>query len=105
MASKRLLAVVTALILAGAGLASPAGVTLSHLEQIEQFIVNEDWALLSAYLEQHPELLDGDTPLAVELQAFVRAVDEAVATGTTISALSTTGIPDIDVVEAMIDSY
>ena len=102
MASKRMIVIVTALILSAGVVPSQAAYTLSQLEQIEQFILNGQWALLKAYLDANPDLLDGSDALAVELRDFVRTV---AATGTIPTILPPATVPDLKLVAAARDSY
>jgi len=103
MANKRLLAIVTALMLAtGGGQMALGAYTFSQLEIIEQFILNGEWDLLKAFIDENPELLQGNDALANELRSFVIAVEES----GTISTITTPPVvPDIIVVETVKDSY
>lgn len=71
MANQRLLAVVTALLLTAGAQDARAAYTLDQLEQIEQFILGEQWSELGAFINENRELLDGDDVLAQSLRAFV----------------------------------
>jgi len=65
---------VSALIL-GAQLGAPAAAeepSLEQLSRIEAFLSENDIEGLRAYLERHPELLEGDTRLANLLQVFMQ---------------------------------
>ncbi len=103
MANKRLLAIVTALMLAASGGQSALGAfTFSQLELIEQFILNGQWALLKAFIDEHPELLQGSDALARELREFVAAVEES---GVISTITPPAVVPDIAVVATAKDSY
>lgn len=102
MANKRLLAIVTALMLATGTHGAFATYTHSQLEQIEQFLRNGNFELLKEYLDNNPELLDGSDALTVQLQDFAAAVESAGS----ISEVSTLSFaPSLDVVASAKDSY
>lgn len=103
MANQRLVAIVTALLLAtNGGQPAFAAYTFSQLEIIEQFILNGQWDLLMAFINENPELLQGNDALASELRVFVDAVE---ASGTISTITPPAVIPKLEVVETAKDSY
>lgn len=78
MPSPRLLAVVTALILAAGAPAAHATYTLTNLQALEQMVLDQDWRGLHAFIEANPELLHGNDPLAIELRNYVATYRESV---------------------------
>jgi len=102
MANRRLLSVVTALLLiAGSGQTALGAYTRSDLEQIERMITTQRWGVLKAYLDQHPDLLLGEHSLARELRHFSAAVD---ASGPS-RFIFPQDLPSIDIIAAATDSY
>jgi hypothetical protein len=77
MAQPKLLAVLTALLLLGHGSPLRAGYTLDQLQAIERMLSAKDWTSLATYIARHPELVQGNDPLAVELQRFTTSYDSA----------------------------
>lgn len=100
MANGKLVAIVTALMLTMGGQGAHAAYTRSHLEQIEQFIVNGQWDRLRAYLVTNPALLGGNDVLAAALRKFL-----ADTNGGTIASIPVSSLPDLDTVAAARDSY
>jgi len=76
MPNPKLLAIVTAFMLVAGAPGAYATYTLSQLQIIEQFILDKDSAALRAFIGEHPELLEGDDQLAVELRIFMAKMDE-----------------------------
>jgi hypothetical protein len=78
MNRRKLVSSISALILA-TQLGSPllsAEPTLEQLSRIEALLAENDVAGLRAYLERHPDLLEGESEMARLLQEFLRASDE-----------------------------
>ena len=75
MPSSRLVAIVTALVLVGVAPGAHAEFTLEQLLEIERYIQSKDTVGLWRYLQSNPSLLEGDDPLAVELQVFVDSME------------------------------
>jgi hypothetical protein len=101
MPNKRLLAVLTALILASGAPSVNASYTFSDLVEIERLLLEGDWRGLRAHLLRTPALLEGDHPLAAELRDFVASVD-----GGALGFLATAPeLPDIATVQSLQDSY
>ena len=76
MPNSRLVAIVTALVLIGGTPGAFAEMTLEQLLVIERYIQNKDTVGLLRYLQSNPTLLEGDDPLAVELQVFVDSMED-----------------------------
>lgn len=76
MSNPKLLAIVTAFMLVAGAPGAYATYTLTQLEIIEQFILENDCAALRAFIEENPELLEGDDQLAVELRIFVEGIND-----------------------------
>lgn len=70
MANKRLLAIVTMMILVGSTGGSRSEPTLQDLFTIDKLIEEGDWRALYSFVDANPRLTDGDSPLAAELQSF-----------------------------------
>ncbi|MEE4186881.1 MAG: hypothetical protein V2I76_00350 [Roseobacter sp.] len=75
MADKKLLAIVTVLILIGSSGAAQQEASISDLQQIEKLIEVGDWRALYSYLVSNPQLTVGTSPLALELRAFSEDVE------------------------------
>ncbi len=73
MPDPRLVAIVTALILAWGGSAARAEYGLEELLQIENYILQKDCAGLWQYLLANPAIMEGEDALARELRVFVDA--------------------------------
>ena len=101
MPNPRLLAVVTALIMAASAPAAQANYSLIDLQTIEQLIVNRNWNALRTYIDANPELLDGNDPLAVELQAFVESFNQGFFT----RLFTTPEVPDVDLIQQLVAQY
>lgn len=77
MAQPRLMAIVTALLLLGAGSPVRAGYTLAQLQEIDRILSARDWSALATYVNANPQLLEGNDALGVELQNFVASYGRA----------------------------
>ncbi len=78
MRRRKSASVISALVLA-TQLGSPLAAqepNLEQLNQIETLLSENDVAGLRTYLEQNPELLDGDTEIARLLEEFLRISEE-----------------------------
>ncbi|OYX42335.1 MAG: hypothetical protein B7Z02_12400 [Rhodobacterales bacterium 32-67-9] len=74
MPEPRLLAIITAFLLI-AGAPARADYDIAQLQQIEQFILQKDSAALWKYLVDNPGIMSGNDALALELKAFVAAIE------------------------------
>lgn len=74
MLDKRLVAVVTALMMSTVTLGAHAEATLEQLQVIDRLLSANDTRALWLYMQQHPELLVGDDELALELRKFCNDV-------------------------------
>lgn len=70
MADKKLLAIVTVLILVGSSGAAQQNASINDLLEIERLIEGGDWRALYSFLLENPQLTAGNSPLAMELQSF-----------------------------------
>lgn len=100
MAHRKLVAIVTALMLTVGAQGAQAAYTLSHLTQIEQFVLNGEWQRLRAFLTANPHLLEGDSPLAAQLRQFLIGT-----AGGTIATIRPAAMPSLDALAAAKDSY
>lgn len=71
MQNRRLLTIVTMMILAGGPSPAQQIVTIDELRIIERLIIQKDCLQLYNYLVTNPHTIQGSDPLAVELQTFV----------------------------------
>ena len=73
MLRRRLGATVSAMILAVqlGGIAAAAEPTVDQLVEIREYLAENDIGALRSYLEQYPDLLDGDSQLAILLRKFL----------------------------------
>ncbi len=78
MADNRLLAVLTAMILAGGVTPGRTAADLDQLLQIEQLVLSNDCQALYRYLSGNPGVLEGSDPLTVEFRNFMGRVDGGV---------------------------
>ena len=101
MPNPRLLAVVTALIMAASAPAAQATYSLTDLQTIEQLVVNRNWNALRAYIDAHPELLDGNDPLAVELRTYVESYNQGFFT----RLFTTPQAPGLDLIQQLVAQY
>lgn len=74
MPEPRLLAVITALLMI-AGVPARADYDIEQLQQIEQYILQKDSAALWQFLVDNPGIMAGNDALALELRAFVAAIE------------------------------
>lgn len=100
MANRKLVAIVTALMLSVGGQGAHAAYTLNHLVQIEHLIVAGQWEQLRAFLAANPFLLEGDGALATELRRFLTE-----SAGGTIASIVPAALPRLATVAAAKDSY
>lgn len=70
MANKKLMAIVTMMVLLGADASAQSDPTLEDLLTIDKLIQDGDWRALYTYVEANPRLTAGSSPLAQELQSF-----------------------------------
>ena len=70
MAEKRLLAIVTVLLLMGTSGNAQQGPSINDLRTIERLIEGGDWRALYTYIDANPRLTAGNSALAVELRSF-----------------------------------
>ncbi len=75
MPSPRLMAILTAAILAGSANSGQAGYSVRQLREIDRLITAQDCGGLWNYLYAHPEIMDGDDPLAVELRNYLKGIN------------------------------
>ena len=92
MPQKRLVAVVTALMLSAAALGARGAVTFEQLETIDRLLTSNDTRSLWAYLQEYPELLAGEDELSQELRKF--------CTDVTLGRLRCDYVPPDDSVQA-----
>jgi hypothetical protein len=100
MANRKLVAIITALMLTVGGQGAQAAYTLSHLAQMEQFILNGQWERLRAFLTANPNLLEGDSALAAQLRRFLLGT-----AGGTIATITPAAMPSLEALAAAKDSY
>ncbi|WP_068112982.1 hypothetical protein [Tropicimonas marinistellae] len=74
MPDKRLVAVVTALMMSTAAFGVRAQATLEQLETIDRLLSTNDTRALWFYMQQNPELLAGNDELSLELRKFCNDV-------------------------------
>ncbi|SFC23691.1 hypothetical protein [Tropicimonas isoalkanivorans] len=74
MPDKRLVAVVTALMMSALAPGADAEATLEQLETIDRLLSANDTRALWAYMQQYPELLSGEDELSLELRKFCNDV-------------------------------
>ncbi|MDP2737488.1 MAG: hypothetical protein Q8O82_01980 [Pseudorhodobacter sp.] len=101
MPSPKLLAVITALMLVTGGHGAQAAYTSTQLAQIEQLIVDRNWAQLESYILANPELLDGEDLLATELWKFMKNMQAGIFTATFIPP----SIPYANIVTSIRPTY
>lgn len=77
MAQPRLIAIVTALLMLGAGSPALAAYTLAQLQDIDRMLSAKDWGALAAYVRANPQLLEGTDVLGAELHNFVTSYGRA----------------------------
>jgi hypothetical protein len=70
MPNKRLVAVITALMLTTNLYGVRAEYTIEQLEEVERLILQKDVAALWKYIQANPEIAEGQDPLAQELRGF-----------------------------------
>ncbi len=76
MADKRLLAIVTVLILMGSAGNAQRSPSIDELRTIEGLIEGGDWRALYSYVVSNPDLTSGDSALATELRSFAEDVEQ-----------------------------
>lgn len=76
VADKRLLAIVTVLILMGTSGGAQEGPSIDELRTIEDLIEGGDWRALYSYVDSNPNLTAGNGPLATELRSFSEDVEQ-----------------------------
>ncbi|WP_170409162.1 hypothetical protein [Ruegeria atlantica] len=70
MTDRRLIGIVTALLLLSTTQNARAEITLEHLLAIDQMLSTNDIQALYSYLDKNPELLTGEDELSLELRSF-----------------------------------
>lgn len=76
MASRRLVAIITAMLLLG-GSRLQAEIDLESLRIMNELIDGQRWDALRQFLRQHPEAMIGEDALAQELRYFFAATEGA----------------------------
>lgn len=69
----------TAALLLGAAPGANAAYTLAQLQVIERLMLAGDLTSLRLFLEQNPEILEGDDALAIELREFLQEQQSALS--------------------------
>lgn len=75
MADRKLLAIVTVLILVGSSGSAQQDASINDLLEIERLIEDGDWRALYSFLLENPQLTVGNSPLAMQLQSFSADVE------------------------------
>ena len=75
MPNPRLIAVITALVFIAGAQGGHAAYTFGQLQDIEKLILSKDCGALRFYLQDNPELMEGDDPLADELRVFASTIE------------------------------
>ncbi|MGR3341699.1 MAG: hypothetical protein ACU0DI_00440 [Paracoccaceae bacterium] len=75
MPSPRLIAVITALVFIAGAQGGHAAYTFGQLQDIERLILSKDCGALWFYLQDNPDLMEGDDPLADELRKFAFGIE------------------------------
>ena len=75
MPSPKLIAVITALVFVASAQGGHAAFTFAQLQEIEKLILSKDCGALWFYLQDNPEILEGDDPLADELRKFALGIE------------------------------
>jgi hypothetical protein len=96
MPTPKLLSLVTVFMLAVGTSGAYAAYTLSDLQVIEQYLLENNVAALSAYVEANPGLLDGDDQLATALRQF---------TTSSTSTIGATQLQESQTISGLISSY
>jgi hypothetical protein len=73
MPGPKLMAIITALLMITGASGANAEYSLAQLQELERLILAKNCSSLWAYLQQHPDILAGNDPLAKELQVFVQS--------------------------------
>lgn len=76
MSERRLLAVITAMLLVGSPAQSQQAASLEDLYELEELIVGKDCLALFSFVLARPYLLEGEDVLATELGLFVDDVQQ-----------------------------
>ncbi|MEM6890298.1 MAG: hypothetical protein AAF636_19510 [Pseudomonadota bacterium] len=76
MANNRMLAIVTILLLSANSGQAQQEPSLDDLVTIDKLINEGDWQALYAFVEDNPQLTQGESALAVELNKFVNEVEQ-----------------------------
>ncbi|MEE9387399.1 MAG: hypothetical protein V3U96_02210 [Paracoccaceae bacterium] len=74
MPNPRLLAIITAFLIAGGASGANAAYTFAQLQNVERLILSKDCGALLEYLTLNSEMMDGDDLLAQELRNFAQGV-------------------------------
>lgn len=75
MAERRLIAIITAMLLVSDSANAQEGTTIDQLRLIEDLVINRSWRPLYEYLSENPQIVAGSSPLARELCGFVTDVE------------------------------
>lgn len=75
MAERRLMAILTALLLVANSAKGQGTTTIDDLRLIEDFVSKRAWRPLYDYLTANPHIVSGGGPLGAELCAFVQDVE------------------------------
>ncbi|MDD9921783.1 MAG: hypothetical protein OXQ92_05815 [Boseongicola sp.] len=75
MAERRLIAIITAMLLVPNSATAQESATIDQLRQIEEMVTNRAWRQLYDYLSANPRIVSGNGPLATELCGFVTDVE------------------------------
>ena len=95
---KTLLASVTLAFLAHG---AHATYTLSDLNTVEAYILANDWSGLNSYLNEHPELMLGSSPFALQVREFSKAYK----TARTVGFMKADLIPSLDTISLLTEQY
>jgi hypothetical protein len=69
------MSILSILLMVGGIPAAQASLSREELQTIEHFVLNEQWAALHRFIQEHPELLQGDGILAAELKEVNRCYE------------------------------
>ena len=74
MANRKILAIITALVMVGTSASSQQTTSIGELRYIEELVSTERWAELYSLILRYPRLTQGTDPLSLELRDFMRQV-------------------------------
>ena len=75
MPNPRLIAAITALVFIAGAQGGHAAYTFGQLQDIEKLIRSKDCGALWFYLQDNPDLMEGNYPLADELRKFAFGIE------------------------------